>query len=245
MKLFVDIGNTAIKWASEDDLREHVSYRTSSQGLPEGIDQAWSRMPRQEEVHIASVRQRKVLEGLTDWIVQRWQASVRVSETRERELGVVNGYRTPSQLGVDRWLALLAARAISSAPVLVVDCGSATTIDAVGGGGRHLGGLILPGLKLFPKCLYHNTDLPEEASGGVLDSFGTDTATGIQSGAMLAHISMVEKALRSLEAKEGCCANCILTGGDAALLTKHLKIAHQVVPDLVLQGLALQSATAK
>ena len=245
MKLFVDIGNTAIKWASEDDLRVHVSHRASSQGLPEGIDQAWARMPEPAEVHIASVRQRKVVESLTEWITRRWQATVRVSETRDRELGVVNGYRIPSQLGVDRWLALLAARAASSSPVVVVDCGSATTIDAVDGDGRHLGGFILPGLKLFMKCLHHNTDLPEETLGRELDSFATDTATGIQSGAMLAHICMVEKALRSLEAREGDRANCILTGGDAPLLTVHLKIAHQVVPDLVLQGLALQSATAK
>ncbi|MEJ2611750.1 MAG: type III pantothenate kinase [Candidatus Thiodiazotropha sp.] len=244
MKLFVDIGNSAIKWASEDELKTGVSHRVNSRELPDAIETVWRGMPKPSEVHLASVRHQKITERLTQWVQQHWSLDARVSKTQPQEFGVVNGYEMPTQLGIDRWLALLAARNLSSLPVVVVDCGSATTIDGLDSKGHHMGGVILPGLKLFAKCLHQSTDLSSEFLEGEVDYFATDTATGIRSGAMLTHTCMVEKALQQLEARGGGNANCFLTGGDARLLTKHLRISHQLMPDLVLQGLALQSNIA-
>ncbi|MES9851602.1 MAG: type III pantothenate kinase [Candidatus Thiodiazotropha sp. L084R] len=244
MKLFVDIGNTAIKWASEKDLHSHIIHRASSHALPEAIDLPWSEMPEPDTVHIASVRQQNIVNNLTSWISLNWRANVRISETMHQELGVKNGYTIPSQLGVDRWLALLAARRISSRPVIVVDLGSATTIDGLDGEGRHLGGIIIPGLQLYAKCLDLNTDLSIDNSNLNLNDFATDTATGVQSGAMLSHLCMVERSLLRLMELFGGSAECILTGGNAHQLSEYLTIAHQVVPDLVIQGLALQSTQA-
>ncbi|MES9940420.1 MAG: type III pantothenate kinase [Candidatus Thiodiazotropha sp. 6PLUC2] len=241
MKLFVDIGNTLIKWASEKDLQSQVVHRANSQELPEVIDTPWSDMAEPAEVHIASVRQQKVVDNLTSWITRHWQATVRISETVQRELGVVNGYATPSQLGVDRWLALLAARRICNRPVIVVDLGSATTIDGLDDKGCHLGGTIIPGLQLYAKCLDLNTDLSIDNNHLNLSEFATDTATAVQSGAMLTHLCMVERSLLRLQEICGGGVECILTGGNAHQLSEYLMIAHQIVPDLVLQGLALQS----
>jgi type III pantothenate kinase len=124
----------------------------------------------------------------------------------------------------------------------VVDCGSATTIDGLDGDGHHIGGLIMPGLQQYAECLELKTDLTIESSALILKDFAADTATGVQSGAMLSHLCMVERSLSNLESRCRKKAACVLTGGDAHRLSEHLLVAHQVVPDLVLQGLALQSS---
>lgn len=245
MKLFVDVGNTAIKWANERELQSNRVHRASSQQIPESIDQAWLELAAPSEVHIASVRTSEISHRLSHWIAQHWQAKVRFSKTAQQELGVTAGYTTPSQLGVDRWLALLAAHQIGAGPKLVVDCGSATTVDGVDESGQHLGGLILPGLQLIGKCLELNTDLSFGESGLDLNGFATDTAAGVQSGAMLTHLCVVERLLQDLEQRCGKTAECIITGGNADSLSAHLSATHQVIPDLVLQGLALQSAQAE
>jgi type III pantothenate kinase len=244
MRLFVDIGNTAIKWADEQDLHSQVVHRASSHELPESIEQAWSGMAEPSEVHIASVRHQQILDILIEWISQHWKAVVRVSETKRQELGVLNGYVSPGQLGVDRWLALLAARAICDGPAIVVDCGSATTIDGLDGEGRHLGGIILPGLNLFTQCLGKKTDLMLNDGEQKLCDFATDTASAVHGGAIQAHLCVIERMVLALKAREGSRVECILTGGDAHLLNSHLIITYQFIPTLVLRGLALQSAQA-
>jgi type III pantothenate kinase len=245
MKLFVDIGNTAIKWANERELKSKLVHRVSSHQLPEEIDKAWGDLVPPTEVHIASVRDSQVSGHLTLWIAQHWQADVRLSTAASQELGVTNGYTSPSQLGVDRWLAMLAAHEMSSRPKLVVDCGSATTLDGLDESGQHLGGLILPGLALIGKCLELNTDRLIDQRSLNLNNFATDTASGIQSGAMLTHLCVVERLFQDLQKRCGKIAECIMTGGNAHSLSLHLPFPHQVVPDLVLQGLALQSAQAE
>jgi type III pantothenate kinase len=245
MKLFVDIGNTAIKWASANELQSGVVHSASSHQIPEVIDRPWLDMEAPSEVHIASVRNPQVSNRLAKWIALHWQARIRFSVTASRELGVTAGYTAPTQLGVDRWLALLAAFQLGGGPKLVVDCGSATTVDGLDETGQHLGGLILPGLQLIGKCLELNTDLAFNESLLNLNSFATDTASGIQSGAMLTHLCVVERLLEDLEQRCGKTAECIITGGNADGLSTHLPFAHQVIPELVLQGLALQSAQAE
>jgi type III pantothenate kinase len=245
MKLFVDIGNTAIKWANESDLQSKLVNRASSHEIPDVLDKAWVDLIAPSEVHIASVRNSQISESLIEWIEQHWQAKVRFSVAASQELGVTSGYTTPSQLGVDRWLALLAAHHTGGGAKLVVDCGSATTVDGLSESGRHMGGVILPGLQLIGKCLELNTDLLVEKSSLNFNSFATDTASGIQSGAMLTHLCVVERLYKDLEQQCGKTAECIMTGGNAHGLSHNLPIPHQVVPDLVLQGLALQSAQAE
>ncbi|MCU7870295.1 MAG: type III pantothenate kinase [Candidatus Thiodiazotropha sp. (ex Lucinoma borealis)] len=245
MRLYVDIGNTAIKWANEVELQTGVLHQVSSGGLPAAIEGAWLKIQKPDEVHIASVLQHQVLLNLVDWIQRHWQIAPMFAQTKQDELGVINGYRQPSQLGVDRWLVLLAARMHSLDPLIIVDCGSATTVDAMDADGRHLGGIILPGLKLFASCLRQNTDIPPYGAGEIMNCFATDTAAGVNTGAMLAHTATIEKLYQNLQLRCGGEIGCLVTGGGAELLSRHLELAHDLVPDLVLQGLAHQSAHAQ
>jgi type III pantothenate kinase len=244
MKLYVDVGNSAVKWAYENDLLAQKTRREYVQDLAADLDRIWGEISSvPSEVHVACVRHRDVLDALLGWVAQHWRVPVKVSQTQSQELGVINGYKTPERLGVDRWLALLAARSIATTPTLIVDCGTATTVDAIDERGQHLGGVILPGLKLMPQCLAGNTALEAPSSGDVFENFATDPVSGIQSGAILAHISVIEQSVQALQSRvsKGATVRCMLTGGDAELLLGYLKIPHQYVPDLVLQGLALQA----
>jgi type III pantothenate kinase len=241
MKLYVDIGNSAIKWATETELLVGTLHQADASDLPATVESAWLAMERPDRVHVVSVRHQSIDKKLLSWIEQQWQLTPLFAQTRQREHGVTNGYQQADQLGVDRWLALLASRALSSQPQIVVDCGSATTIDAMDGGGRHLGGIILPGLRAFPRCLRQNTDIPPFKAGEIGDYFATDTASGIMTGAVVAHCAAVEKLHQVLQQREQATIRCTLTGGDAGSLSGSLKLEHQVVPSLVLHGLLIQS----
>ena len=243
MRLLMDMGNSRAKWAFEDELQRELVHQASSEDLSALIERL-DPLPRPSAVHIASVLRPERMRQLSDWMQAHWQIQPRFAYTSEAELGVVNGYRQSQQLGVDRWLGLLAAREISKQPLLVVDCGTATTLDAMDAEGRHLGGLILPGLQLFQRCLMRETDMPDSHEPEAFDGFATDTATGITSGAMLATTASVRSVLADLQQMGERDVQCILTGGFASAVAQHLDEAHRLVPHLILQGLALQAGRA-
>ncbi|MBT2989146.1 MAG: hypothetical protein B6D72_15645 [gamma proteobacterium symbiont of Ctena orbiculata] len=241
MKLYIDIGNTAIKWATDGELEKGLLHQTHSADLPTAIEEVWLELVKPDAVYIASVRRRQVDRKLLQWVEREWQIEALFAETRRQEHGVTNGYEQPGQLGVDRWLALIAARALSPSPQIVVDCGSATTIDAMDNEGRHIGGIILPGKRLLAEALRQNTDIPPHDGGVIRDYFATDTASGIQTGAVVAQCATVEKLYHMLQQRETGEVRCVVTGGDAGYLSAYLELPHEVVPGLVLRGLQLQS----
>lgn len=155
--------------------------------------------------------------------------------------GVRCAYPEPSHLGADRWAGLLGARGLTDGACLVVDAGSALTIDAMGPGGEHFGGWILPGLDLMLEALEARTgDLKalRRASAQVpIAGFPADTGPAMDAGAMLAAAGAVRLAREKLEARCGGAARVLLAGGDAGVLLAMLDGAEHV-PDLVLRGLA-------
>ncbi len=242
MQLYMDAGNSEIKWATDQELARDEAHRADISDFMRSLPARLGLLDPPAGVHIASVIQSERLTPLSQWIATHWNVNPVFARTRGAELGITNGYRQPEQLGVDRWLGLLAARTHSrSSPFLMVDCGTATTLDAVDATGRHLGGVILPGLRLFRRCLQANTDLPTMEDEAMQDGFATDTAKGIAAGAMLATTAAIEAMLDKVRDQCGDGARCILTGGFASQVAPHLKSAPVLVPNLILQGLALQA----
>ena len=161
--------------------------------------------------------------------------------------GLVNGYRDPSQLGVDRWLAMRAALTRQPGPWCVVDAGTATTIDLVAAGGQHLGGVIIPGPTLMGSALRRETGDLDRLAGAVdppgspadHDSFGgRDTGTAISLGIWRATAGLVAQARTSLGAPR-VPVNVLVTGGDGPALIPWLGGSPGSCPLLVLEGLAL------
>lgn len=146
--------------------------------------------------------------------------------------GVHNGYADPAQLGADRWAALIGARHLHDGPAVVVMAGTATTIDALDGDGRFLGGLILPGLDLMLAALHRNTaGLP--AARGVFQRLPRNTDDAIVSGALQATLGAIERFAATLDSPA-----CLLSGGAADRLAPHLDRPCRRIDNLVLAGLA-------
>lgn len=168
-----------------------------------------------------------------------WFASV------AERAGVKNGYRNPAQLGCDRFAAAIGAHALAPGQaVIVANCGTATTIDAVTADGVFLGGMILPGLGLMATSLARNTaQLPQVAQGGKLPSgFADNTDDAILSGLLAAQAGAIEHACALHRAEA-----CLISGGAAAYIAPALpaQIPHRLVDNIVLIGLQAAAGSAR
>ena len=149
--------------------------------------------------------------------------------------GVRNGYRNPAQLGCDRFAAAIGAHALApQLPVIVANCGTATTIDAITADGVFLGGMILPGLALMASSLARNTaQLPQIADAAALPAgFADNTDDAILSGCVAAQTGAIERAVRMHGAQA-----CLLSGGAAPRIARTLALPFQLVDNIVMLGL--------
>ena len=168
--------------------------------------------------------------------------------------GVRNGYAEAWRLGADRFIALVGARAQHPGrALLLVDAGTALTIDLVDAGGRHRGGLLVPGPELMVAALLGQTAGIRRRAGrlDVLASagksaapFGRSTRAGLASGALLACAALVERAAREARATLGAAPLLLLSGGAAAAIAPRLRLRARLEDRLVFAGLALLAREA-
>jgi type III pantothenate kinase len=169
---------------------------------------------------------------------ERADTPVTIIRSERQQLGVVNGYRDAQQLGPDRWAALIAAHHLESGHKLVVNVGTALTIDALAGDGRFLGGLIVPGPALMRSSLDRGT-AGLRLTEGELRDFPESTPDAITSGAIQACIGAIERTGRAMDAR-GCPPRLIiLSGGAAAEIAPSLPYASRLHENLVLEGLLI------
>ncbi len=146
-------------------------------------------------------------------------------------------YQQPQQLGVDRWLTLIAAHAMGSRPVCIVDSGTALTIDVIDAGGRHLGGQILPGFEMMHKALLAGTRIPAVEPVAALSLLGAETASCIASGSLHAAGALVDRVMARTTSMTGIVPKLMFTGSGAPLLMKAVEHTGVLFTDLVMQGL--------
>lgn len=233
MKLLVDIGNTRLKWAFARDGQLQPTGAAVHEGEPARV---FAQLPAQavEAVWIAHVTGAQQEAALDAAIRQRYGCAPRYARSLARWRGLENGYADPARLGVDRWLAMVAAWDRRAAAFCVIDAGTALTADCVDDRGRHLGGYIAAGLQTQQRAVLGATrfatrDVTATYDGGL----GRDTEACVRQGAMLACLGAVDRAA----AIAGPQATRLITGGDAPLLLPHLAGEWKHRPDLVLEGL--------
>jgi len=156
MKLFIDVGNSRIKWAF--GVAGRFVAKGEASGSVDGSlgDLLGFRQPV-EEIRIANVAGADAGIRIAAILQERLRIEPVFAGSAAVGAGVRNGYSDPEQLGVDRWLALCGAFSRYQAAVCVVDAGTATTIDVVSASGEHKGGLILPGIDLMQSALLCGT----------------------------------------------------------------------------------------
>jgi len=144
----------------------------------------------------------------------------------------------PEAVGVDRLLAALAAHRATKGAAIVVDVGTAVTVDALDDAGRFLGGAILPGPALGAWSLHQRTAaLPEVALLPTAEAIGKDTEAAIRSGLVFGAAGAIERLVAEQRRLLGPRTPVIATGGGLDLLRDSLACLDEVRPNLVLEGL--------
>jgi type III pantothenate kinase len=237
--LDLDIGNTLSKWRLKDadssEIRSRGAVWTREEWRP-GAD--IPDLDVVEAVRISSVARKSVL-ARTVALLRRQVRQVYVAHSTQEALGVTNGYREPERLGVDRWMGVLGSYQLAGG-CCSVDCGSAITIDFVLPGGRHLGGYILPGLRLMKESLKlgtRNVAIDPDSEAEELLVPGCRTVEAVNHGIYMAAISAVNSAYHEVCERENVALPMLVTGGDARVVSRGLQVPHAVWPDMVYGGL--------
>ncbi len=232
MNIAIDAGNSRIKWGVHD------GTRWLDTGVLATADVAWlseaaDEWPAQARVVVCNVAGSEVAASISALLAERLTRASFLHASAEA-CGVRSAYEHPSQLGADRWAALIGARARSASACLVVCAGTATTVDLLDASGVFRGGLIVPGFDLMRAALAANTaQLP--LADGVFRAAPRNTEDAIVSGCLQAQLGAVERMFAVIAGEPG--ARCLLTGGAAERLATHLNIPFESVDNLILGGL--------
>ncbi|MDX1380469.1 MAG: type III pantothenate kinase [Xanthomonadales bacterium] len=213
--LLLDVGNSRVKWAWVRD-RELSEEHTGS--LPHdrlGSLETLEGPAEPSQVLLASVANESLTGAVVAHIEERWSLTPQRLRTGTRCGDVVNGYGKPETLGVDRWLALLGGRRRHGLPLVVMDVGSATTVDALDERGRHLGGWLLPGPAMMRDAVRRGTALAELSEADAQTGPAQDTLTGLASGILAAQAGALQRFLAGLPASMQA-AKVVICGGGAA-----------------------------
>ncbi|HLQ13203.1 MAG TPA: type III pantothenate kinase [Steroidobacteraceae bacterium] len=249
-QLLIDAGNTRLKWATlrGGRLGRREVREWNSRTLVRVARRAFA--GRVARVLVCSVAGTALERALRQAARATGAPAPQFIRSTRRAAGVRNGYAEPWRLGADRWVALLGARARYPGRALcIVDVGTALTIDLLDSAGQHRGGLITPGPALMVESLLRHTAGIRRRAGGRFGAaarsaatFGRSTRAGLLSGSALACAALIERSLREARVELGGRPRLLLAGGGAAPVARFLRVAHDRVDALVIQGLAMLAA---
>jgi type III pantothenate kinase len=253
VKLLMDIGNARLKWAVLDEHTLSAFRAIEHEG---DADVAVGEVIRTlsgviEEVWISNVAGPAVAAQLRKTLRENLGVEPVFARTAATAYGIRCAYVDPARLGVDRWVAMIAAHAYAraadiSVPVCVIDAGTAATLDVLDGDGQHIGGLILAGPKLIAAALRARTSgidatiLAAPRPRG-LALLGRSTETAVGNGAWLSLAAALDRAVGVVLESLGP-THVLLTGGDGPTLAQWLDTDVEYREGLVLEGLAFMSS---
>lgn len=232
--LAIDAGNSRIKWGVHEDGSWRVQGWIPT-ARPSRLAREWRGMDAPDAMIAANVAGARVARSITA-AARPFRRRARFLKGAASQCGVKNAYDRPSQLGADRWAALIGARHLHRGPCVVVNAGTTMTVDALSADGVFLGGVIVAGPDLMRGALARNTS-QLRPRGGQFAFFPSRTADAIESGVVNALAGAVERMLGYIKRASRTAPLIVLSGGAAPLVAPHLNGAVEVVDNLVLEGL--------
>jgi len=238
MILAIDAGNSRVKWGWHNG-EDWTSIATVSliefAAASDHINPFSTTHANPERIIISNVAGEGAHHLLVNW-TSIFEAEPLWLRAEAERCGVKNRYERPEALGPDRWAALIAARALHNGASLVVNAGTATTVDMLAADGSFLGGVILPGVELMRFVLHEHTGrLPIQE--GADRPVPRNTVDAIETGCRHAQAGAVERMYRVFRELAGA-PLCIVAGGAGRHLTDQLSMPRRYVENLVLDGLA-------
>ena len=239
--LVVDIGNSRVKWATVKDGvlvgQGAADYRDET--LERELDAALRHLDVPRAIVYCSVGASATGKVLESWAEERWGIEAVRVLTAAEGFGVRCAYPRPETLGADRWAALVACRHQHKGAAVVVDCGTAITLDAITQAGEHLGGVIVPGVTLMRLALTTRTDQIPAQDSDSREVLAKSTADGVAAGTFYAAAAAVDRLAEEMGGHLPPDSSRILTGGASAPLRPLMRTRFQTEPHLVLYGLAV------
>jgi type III pantothenate kinase len=240
--LAIDVGNTYIHFAL---------FKAGKIGATFGVNSVLAgsplRLRLQKVLKNLSVQQVvicSVVPELTSTLEQSIKSELGIKAKvigRDIRVPVKNLYKDPKQVGQDRLVCAFAAYQLYGHPAIVIDLGTAITLDGISSKKEYLGGIIVPGIQLTTETLFERTALLPLVQFEMPESLiGRDTKTSILSGIYYGYGEMLKGLIDLLKKKVPGKAKVILTGGHAELMAKYIKGRVDAVDkDLVMKGIAL------
>jgi type III pantothenate kinase len=243
--LDLDVGNSRLKWrlseVAHGVVLESAEPRAGEPSLVElSGDTIASEVAR---IRVSSVAGREWNQNLARHLETRFGVVAEFARSGQPDI-VACGYADPTLLGVDRWLAVLGAWQRGHSDVVVIDCGTAVTVDFVLRPGRHLGGYIVPGMTLMVDALLLQTaDVKTPKARTMAPPVevtpGTSTAEAVQRGVVRMLADFIDANVVRFQDQCDDRAHVYVCGGDADIITPHMTTSADAVPGLVFDGLAV------
>ena len=239
MRLLIDIGNTRSKFSICDDgMLSPTSFIETS-----NITITWllKTFKTFDKCIVSNVNHPQLNETIEKWCRLQGIDYVKL-ESEKARFGLLSGYRNFKQLGIDRWLAMLGALTLHPNQAnLVIDSGTATTIDLVLPQGQHVGGWILPGIHTLTSSVVKRTENVVADSKYINNiSFSDNTCDAVNKASWAATVGFIQESLSLANSEylaEGEHVNIILTGGNAKHLMTLLTIKAELVEELIFLGM--------
>lgn len=244
VKLFLDLGNTRIKAAFEDDSGYQYLGPISMADFsdPDLLDEFLGSL-RPTAVFMSSVLSANDLDKVKSIIQQTYKLFPVMLTSQKSCCGLTTGYDDFNQLGDDRWMALQGLYSKTTDPAIVIDAGTAMTIDAILEG-QHLGGFIVPGLNSLRASLGSDTanltrveESPSTSDKVPKGLLATNTQSAILGGSLYMTASFCNHLITDLNQQVGIQFKVYITGGNADKLHGLIDVPSEVIPDLVLLGM--------
>ncbi|CDZ95641.1 type III pantothenate kinase [Pseudomonas saudiphocaensis] len=243
MILELDCGNSFIKWRVLDPIGQGSILGSGIATEADGLLVELLSLPVTiSKCRLVSVRSDSETALLVGAIARSLGVEVLCAAASEKLGGVTNGYKDFQRLGLDRWLAIVGAYQLCRGPCVVIDLGTAVTVDLIDEGGQHLGGYIAPGMSLLTAQLRTHTKRilydEQEAKAALSDvAPGRSTSEAVERGCLKMLHSYIESQIDSAAHYLGGQPEVFVTGGDVSLLAERRPV--KKVPDLVFKGLAI------
>ncbi len=243
--LEIDGGNSGYKWRLLGGAGIISSGRFSENELLPGFEAVVGELEEPMQARIVSVAGEQGDAALIITLQALGIEPIHFAEVTREKAGVRCGYEDLNQLGVDRWLAVLAAASEFNGPLAVADFGTALTLDFVDSNRNHLGGYIVPGWGLMCQALIEGTAIdasrvPFDYKAGELGP-GLSSSSAIGEGRMLCLSAFVSAGVSRFEKSLGdeVTVTLVCTGGDASRVLPFITKEAVFRPDLVMDGLVL------
>ena len=242
MKLLFDIGNSTVDWAIEDGKKfiQSGKFRYGTGRFIEQLEQNIEITTVPSAVLVSNVAGEELVNTLSDWVDRKWQLKIWQAEVTKSFSELKNSYQDIRQMGIDRWLAMIAAWTKFKSAICVVGCGTALTIDLIDKSGGHLGGYIIPGVEVMQQALITKTDkIKVTPMSDVSIAYANNTQAAINNGSCLAAVAMIDYCVEKLRNDLNIEPRCIITGGMAKQIKTYLQSSFDYEQNLVLQGLSI------